>query len=74
MWIKGKDQKPKPGDLVVIRNPTSSWSTDDSEEVIGWEYDAGIVKALEYGLYVEIAHDEYRAYIKDETEWQLLKE
>lgn len=75
MWIKAKERLPKPGDLVVLRNPSTTYD-ECGNPINAWEYDAGIVEASASGKYlnVSIAHGEYAASFDDETEWQKLKE
>lgn len=69
-WIKAKDRKPNPKDLVVIRAPTTHYDEDLNPNV-GWEYNAGPVLITTTGkLFLSVAHDEYNEVIDEDTEWK----
>jgi hypothetical protein len=77
MWNSAKDNKPKLGDLVVIKKPVFKFN-DECEEVIEFEYYAGIIKRHkcfpEEYLYINVAHYEYMIIIDLDTEWQKIQD
>lgn len=75
-WKKVSEEKPRVGQLVVIRKQSPIY-LDDGTEDFYWEYDAGILRASSYGsafYYIEVAHGEYHVRLDEDTEWQEIEE
>lgn len=72
-WKKFSEEKPREGSLIITKDRKSNYD-EDGNEILSWEYNAGILKESRVGFYVDVACEEYKSFLKDNTEWQEVQE